>query len=60
VTLHGEGLPFVVGATGVAIIALVLALRFRSWPLWLAGFGSLVVALGIAWLFRAPASMGGG
>lgn len=58
--MEGEGLPFVVGATGVAIIALALALRFRSWPLWLAGFASLLVALGLAWMFRATSTGGVG
>lgn len=58
--MEGEGLPFVVGATGVAIIALALALRFRSWPLWLAGFTSLLVALGLAWMFRATSTGGVG
>lgn len=53
-----DGLPFVIGATGVAIVALALALRFRSWPLWLAGFASLLLALAAAWWFRAPSASG--
>ena len=57
-TLMRDGLPFVVGATGVALLAFVLALRVRSWPLWLVGFASLLVALGLAWIFRAPVSAG--
>ncbi|HMS03393.1 MAG TPA: hypothetical protein PKE51_10485 [Gemmatimonadaceae bacterium] len=57
-TIVRDGLPFIVGATGVALVAFALALRARSWPLWLVGFVSLVVALGLAWVFRAPASAG--
>jgi hypothetical protein len=55
-----EGAPVVVGATGVAVVALALALRVRSWPLWLVGFGSLLAALAAAWAFRTPVAGGGG
>jgi hypothetical protein len=54
VSLARDGLPLVIGATGLAVVAFVLALRLRSWPLWLVAFGFVVAALGVAWLFRAP------
>lgn len=51
-TLAGEGDPFVIGAAGLAVIAFVLALRLRSWPLWLVAFAMLVMAITAGWLFR--------
>ncbi len=47
-----EGYPFLIGATLLAVIAFALALRLRSWPLWLAAFGFIVLALSVSWYFR--------
>lgn len=51
-----EGYPFLIGATLMAVIAFMLALRLRSWPLWLAAFGFIVLALSVSWYFRVAAS----
>lgn len=48
-----EGYPFLIGATVLAVIAFTLALRLRSWPLWLAAFGFVVLALSVSWYFRS-------
>lgn len=50
--MASEGYPFVIGAVALAVIAFVLALRLRSWPLWLVAFTMLVVAIVAAWVFR--------
>ncbi len=47
-----EGYPLFVGATALAVVAFALALRVRSWPLWLVAFFFLVAAVVIAWFFR--------
>lgn len=49
-----EGYPFILGAAALAAIAFALALRLRSWPLWLVALSLAVVALGVAWFFRNP------
>lgn len=49
-----EGYPFIVGAAAVAALLFTLALRQRSWGLWLAAFVVLVLALWVAWFFRNP------
>lgn len=50
--MASEGYPFVIGAVALAVIAFVLALRLRSWPLWLVAFAMLVVAILSGWVFR--------
>lgn len=47
-----EGYPLMLGAALLAAIAFVAALKFRSWPLWLAALGITVIALSLAWFFR--------
>jgi phosphatidylserine decarboxylase len=49
-----EGYPFILGATGLAVALFVLALRLRSWPLWLLAFVVTVLAIWVAWFFRDP------
>jgi phosphatidylserine decarboxylase len=49
-----EGYPFILGAAAVAALLFTLALRQRSWGLWLAAFVVLVLALWVAWFFRNP------
>ena len=49
-----EGYPLLLGATGFAVLIFAAALRFRSWPLWLAGFALTLVALSVAWIYRSP------
>ena len=54
---RAEGLPAILGATSLAVLLLGVALRLRSWPLWLTGFASTVAAIWVAWFFRAPAHL---
>lgn len=56
--LAREGVPFLVGAALLALIAFAFALRLRSWPLWLLAFVLTIVALWVAWFFRDPARTG--
>lgn len=53
-----EGYPFMLGAALLAAIAFVMALRLRSWPMWLAAFVITVIALWMAWFFRDPTRVG--
>lgn len=49
-----EGYP-AMGASGLlAIGALAASVWRRSWSLWLLAFALLVLAAGVAWMFRAP------
>jgi len=50
--MASEGYPFVLGAGALAVIAFVLALRLRSWPLWLAAYAMVLLAILAGWLFR--------
>ncbi len=52
-----EGYPLLLGAAGLAVLTFAAALRFRSWPLWLAGFVLTLVALSVAWVYRTPLGM---
>lgn len=47
-----EGYPFILGAAALAAIVFALALRIRSWPMWLVAFAVTVAALTTAWVFR--------
>jgi len=49
-----EGYSFIVGSTMLAAVAFGGALRFRSWPLWIAAFSLTLVAAGVCWFFRVP------
>jgi hypothetical protein len=51
------GYPLLLGAVGLAALAFAAALRFRSWPWWLAGYGLTLMALMVAWVFRAAAGV---
>lgn len=53
-----EGYPFILGAAALATIAFALALRLRSWPLWLVAIVLIVIALWVAWFFRDPVRKG--
>ena len=56
-----EGYPFIVGSAILAAVVFGAALRFRSWPLWLAAVLLTVVALWSAGSFvilSAQASAG--
>lgn len=49
--LAREGSP-VLAAVALAALAFVSALRFRSWPWWLAGYALTLFALSLAWAYR--------
>ena len=53
-----EGYPFILGAAALAVITFAMALRTRSWPLWLGAIVLTVIALWVAWFFRDPARVG--
>lgn len=53
-----EGYPFMFGAAALAALTYAAALRFRSWPLWLAAFVLTIIALWVAWFFRDPVRTG--
>lgn len=53
-----EGVPFIAGALALAIAAFAFAIKQRSWPLWLAAFVLLVIALWVTWFFRDPVRTG--
>ena len=57
-TFAREGLPFIVIAAAIALGTFGLALRTRSWPLWLLAFLLTVIALWIAYFFRDPERTG--
>ena len=44
--------PVIVGTTMGAVVLFLLALRGRSWTLWLAGYLASVAALIVAWRLR--------
>ena len=52
-----EGYPLLLGAVGLATLTFAAALRLRSWPWWLAGYVLTLVALMVAWVYRAPAGV---
>jgi uncharacterized membrane protein AbrB (regulator of aidB expression) len=47
-----EGYPLMLGTAAFAVVLFALALRARSWPLWLLAFVVTIVALGLAWSLR--------
>lgn len=47
-----EGYPLLLGAAGLAALTFTAALRFRSWPWWLAGYVLTLAALVVAWVYR--------
>ncbi|MES2525408.1 MAG: hypothetical protein V4617_22145 [Gemmatimonadota bacterium] len=49
-----EGYPYLLGAAAAAALVFAIALRARSWSLWLLAFALTVGTLGTAWVFRAP------
>ena len=49
-----EGYPYLLAAAVVTAVAFALALRLRSWPLWLLAFLLSVGTLCVAWYLRAP------
>ena len=53
-----EGYPFILGAAALAAITFAMALRLRSWPLWLVAIVLTIIALWVAWFFRNPTRLG--
>ena len=52
-----EGYPLLLAVTGIAVLTFAAALRFRSWPLWLAGFVLTLVALSVGWMYRTTVGL---
>jgi hypothetical protein len=52
-----EGYPLLLGAAALAALTFSAALRLRSWSWWLAGYVLTLVALAVAWVYRAPAGV---
>ena len=55
-----EGIPFIIAAAIVAVLAFVVALATRSWPAWLLAFLLTLIALWVAYFFRDPERKGDG
>jgi hypothetical protein len=49
-----DGYPWMALSGSIAIAVLATAVWRRSWSIWLLGFALLVVAAGVAWMFRMP------
>lgn len=47
-----EGYPFMLGTAALAVVLFAIALRLRSWPIWLLAFVATIVSLWMAWSFR--------
>jgi uncharacterized membrane protein len=50
--MASEGYPFVIGAVALAVVAFVLALRLRAWPIWLVAYALVLLAIVAGWMFR--------
>ena len=48
-----EGWPFMAGVALSAVTVLGVAVWRRSWATWLVGFSLLVLAVALAWCYRA-------
>lgn len=53
-TFVTEGYPLIYSALAIAVIVFLMALRRRSWPLWLGGLVWAVGVVAIAWHYRVP------
>ncbi|HTR78411.1 MAG TPA: phosphatidylserine decarboxylase family protein [Gemmatimonadaceae bacterium] len=53
-----EGLTYIVTAVVLVVIAYIVALTRRSWPMWLIAFALTIVALWVAYFFRDPERIG--
>lgn len=51
-----EGYPYILGAAALAAITFAIALRMRSWQLWLVAFALTIITLCVAWFFRDSAA----
>jgi hypothetical protein len=48
-----EGYPYIIGAAALAAAVFAVALRQRSWTLWLIAFALVLLTLGVAWSYRS-------
>ncbi|MCE2900574.1 MAG: hypothetical protein ACK5XT_05685 [Gemmatimonas sp.] len=53
-TFAAEGHALMLGSVVMTAAVFAVALRRRSWPLWLAGLACAVMAVVIAWRYRLP------
>jgi hypothetical protein len=54
-----DGYPWMIGTAAAAILLFGVALRLRSWPVWLAAVMVTGVALCVSWYFRIPERVSG-
>ena len=47
-----EGYPAILGATTAAVVLFAVALRLRSWVVWLLALAATVITLVISWGYR--------
>jgi hypothetical protein len=47
-----EGYPVILGATTTVVVLFAVALRLRSWSVWLVALAATVGTLVISWRFR--------
>ena len=50
-----EGYPYILGAAALVVVTFAMALRMRSWQLWLFAFMLTVGTLCVAWFYRESA-----
>lgn len=56
--IAADAAPLVVGLAALAVALFLLASWLGRWPLWLAGYGAVVLAVAIAFFFRDPDRVG--
>jgi hypothetical protein len=54
-----DGYPYMLGTALAAMLLFAIALRLRSWPLWLAALAVSGIALCVSWYFRLPERVSG-
>lgn len=52
ISVAREGYPIILGATAVVVGLFAVALRMRSWPMWLGALAATLATLLLAWSYR--------
>jgi multisubunit Na+/H+ antiporter MnhC subunit len=53
-TFAAEGHALMLGSVAISAAVFAVALRRRSWPLWLVGLACTAMVVVIAWQYRLP------